>query len=124
VEVEHVTELLVSGRAIGYLDMSRVIDVADFVDALERIAKGASVVDPHSFRRWSRLVGATTLWRCFAREQEVVMLMAEGPVERPKPVTTTGSGPSSPTLRSGDVEQIANRVGREGGLWQEAHSWA
>lgn len=81
VEVEHVTELLVSGRAIGYLDMSRVIDVADFVDALERIAKGASVVDPHSFRRWSRLVGATTLWRCFAREQEVVMLMAEGPVE-------------------------------------------
>jgi hypothetical protein len=61
--------------------MSRVIDVADFVDALEGIAKGASVLDPHSFRRWSRLVGATTLWRCFAREQEAEMLMAEGPVE-------------------------------------------
>jgi DNA-binding NarL/FixJ family response regulator len=46
VEVDHVTELLVSGRVIGYLHMSRVIDVADFVDALERIAKSASVVDP------------------------------------------------------------------------------
>ena len=38
--------------------------------------------------------------------------------------TTTGSGPSSPTSRFGDVEQIANRVGREGELWQETHSWA
>ena len=39
-------ELLASGRGIGYLLKSRVTDVAEFVDTLERIAKGASVVDP------------------------------------------------------------------------------
>jgi hypothetical protein len=61
--------------------MSRVIDVADFVGALERIAKGASVVDPALVQELVSAVGATTLWRGFAREQEVVMLMAEGPVE-------------------------------------------
>jgi DNA-binding NarL/FixJ family response regulator len=46
VEVEHATELLASGHAIGYLLKTRVTDVADFVDTLERIARGASVVDP------------------------------------------------------------------------------
>jgi serine/threonine-protein kinase PknK len=46
VEVEHAMELLASGRSIGYLLKSRVTDVADFVDTLERIAKGVSVVDP------------------------------------------------------------------------------
>src|SRR5882757_4830511 len=46
VEVEHAMELLGSGHSIGYLLKSRVTDVADFVDTLERIAKGASVVDP------------------------------------------------------------------------------
>jgi hypothetical protein len=30
---------------------SRVADVADFIDALERIAKGASVVDPSLTRQ-------------------------------------------------------------------------
>src|SRR3979411_1514666 len=46
VEVEHAMELLASGRSIGYLLKSRVTDVADFIDTLGRIAKGASVVDP------------------------------------------------------------------------------
>src|ERR1700738_2330218 len=46
VEVEHAMELLASGHGIGYLLKSRVTDVADFLDTLERIAKGASVVDP------------------------------------------------------------------------------
>ncbi len=46
VDVEHAMELLASGRGIGYLLKSRVTDVADFVDTLQRIAKGASVVDP------------------------------------------------------------------------------
>ena len=46
VDVEHAMELLASGHSIGYLLKSRVTDVADFVETLERIAKGASVVDP------------------------------------------------------------------------------
>jgi DNA-binding NarL/FixJ family response regulator len=79
VEVEHATELLASGRAVGYLLKTRVTDVTDFVDTLERISKGASVVDPAlvqelvSARRRDDPLAALS-----AREQEVLMLMAEG----------------------------------------------
>jgi len=79
VEVEHATELLASGHGIGYLLKTRVIDVADFVDILERISKGASVVDPALVQE---LVSARRrddpLAVLSAREQEVLMLMAEG----------------------------------------------
>src|SRR5882762_519546 len=43
-EVEHAMELLATGRGIGYLLKSRVADVTEFLDTLERIAKGGSVV--------------------------------------------------------------------------------
>jgi DNA-binding NarL/FixJ family response regulator len=79
VDVEHATELLASGRAIGYLLKSRVTDVADFVDTVERIAKGASVVDPALVQE---LVSARRrndpLAVLSAREREVLMQMAEG----------------------------------------------
>jgi DNA-binding NarL/FixJ family response regulator len=79
VEVEHATELLASGRAIGYLLKTRVTDVADFVDTLKRVSKGASVVDPALVQE---LVSARRrddpLAMLSAREQEVLMLMAEG----------------------------------------------
>ena len=79
VEVEHAMELLASGRSIGYLLKSRITDVADFVDTLERIAKGASVVDPALV---SELVSARRrddpLAALSAREREVLALMAEG----------------------------------------------
>ncbi|MGV9798262.1 response regulator [Mycobacterium sp. NPDC003449] len=79
VEVEHATELLASGHGIGYLLKTRVTDVGDFVETLERIAKGASVVDPALV---SELVSARRrddpLAVLSAREQEVLMLMAEG----------------------------------------------
>src|SRR5262245_64491767 len=45
VEVETAIDLLESGERIGYLLKSRVLRVADLVDALERIAGGGSVVD-------------------------------------------------------------------------------
>jgi DNA-binding NarL/FixJ family response regulator len=79
VDVEHATELLASGHAIGYLLKTRVTDVADFIDTLERVAKGASVVDPAlvqelvSARRRDDPLAALS-----AREQEVLMFMAEG----------------------------------------------
>jgi DNA-binding NarL/FixJ family response regulator len=79
VDVEHAMELLASGRSIGYLLKSRVTDVADFIDTLERIAKGASVVDPALV---SELVSARRrddpLAVLSAREREVLALMAEG----------------------------------------------
>jgi serine/threonine-protein kinase PknK len=79
VEVEHAMELLGSGHSIGYLLKSRVTDVADFVDTLERIAKGASIVDPALV---SELVSARRrddpLAALSPREREVLELMAEG----------------------------------------------
>jgi DNA-binding NarL/FixJ family response regulator len=79
VDVEHAMELLASGQGIGYLLKSRVTDVADFVDGLHRIAKGASVVDPAlvkelvSGRRRDDPLAVLS-----PREQEVLALMAEG----------------------------------------------
>jgi DNA-binding NarL/FixJ family response regulator len=79
VDVEHAMELLASGRGIGYLLKSRVTDVTDFIDTLERIAKGASVVDPALV---SELVSARRrndpLAVLSEREREVLALMAEG----------------------------------------------
>src|SRR5437870_2024419 len=46
VEVEHAMELLASGRRTGYLLKSRVTDVDEFIDTIERVAAGGSVVDP------------------------------------------------------------------------------
>src|SRR3954451_14943982 len=79
VDIEHAMELLASGHSIGYLLKSRVTDVADFVETLQRVAKGASVVDPAlvqelvSARRRDDPLAVLT-----AREQEVLALMAEG----------------------------------------------
>ncbi|MFD7439313.1 response regulator [Streptomyces sp. NPDC059861] len=78
-EVEHAMELLASGRSIGYLLKSRVRDVREFLEALQRIARGGSVVDPAlvqelvSVRR-----RADPLDVLSAREREVLELMAEG----------------------------------------------
>lgn len=78
-EVEHAMELLASGRGIGYLLKSRVTDVAEFIETLERIARGASVVDPALV---AELVSARRrndpLVVLSAREREVLALMAEG----------------------------------------------
>jgi DNA-binding NarL/FixJ family response regulator len=79
VEVEHAMELLASGRGIGYLLKSRVTDVEDFIDTLQRIARGGSVVDPALV---AELVDARhrddPLAGLSAREREVLALMAEG----------------------------------------------
>jgi DNA-binding NarL/FixJ family response regulator len=79
VEVETAVDLLESGEQIGYLLKSRVMDAADFIDAVERIARGGSVVDPALVRE---LVAAhrrdDPLADLTPREREVLALMAEG----------------------------------------------
>ena len=80
IEVEHAMELLEEGaRKIGYLLKTRVTDVAEFLDTLDRVARGASVVDPAlvqelvaARRRNDPLAALST------REREVLSLMAEG----------------------------------------------
>jgi DNA-binding NarL/FixJ family response regulator len=79
VEVEEALELLDRGERIGYLLKSRVTDVADFVETVERIARGGSVVDPGlvqelvTARRRDDPLDVLT-----RREREVLGLMAEG----------------------------------------------
>jgi DNA-binding NarL/FixJ family response regulator len=79
VEVEQATELLSAGSRVGYLLKGRVTEVTDFVETVERIAHGGSVVDPglvqellSARRRDDPLEGLTD------REREVLALMAEG----------------------------------------------
>src|SRR5437764_3800703 len=79
VEVDEAMELLAGGHRLGYLLKSRVTDVAEFIDTVERITGGASVVDPS-------LVQDLVLARrrrdpldvLSPREREVLTLMAEG----------------------------------------------
>jgi DNA-binding NarL/FixJ family response regulator len=79
VEVEHAMDILGGGERTGYLLKSRVTDVDDFVDTVERIVKGASVVDPALVQE---LVAARRvddpLEDLSPREREVLSLMAEG----------------------------------------------
>ena len=78
-DVEHAMELLASGQGIGYLLKSRVTDVDEFIDALTRVARGGSVVDPALVQE---LVAARhrndPLDLLSPREHEVLALMAEG----------------------------------------------
>jgi DNA-binding NarL/FixJ family response regulator len=79
VEVEHALELLASGHHSGYLLKSRVTKVEEFIETLERIARGGSVVDPALVQE---LVAARRaddpLEELTPREREVLALIAEG----------------------------------------------
>jgi DNA-binding NarL/FixJ family response regulator len=79
IDVDHAMELLEGGRKIGYLLKSRVTNVGEFVDILDRVAGGGSVVDPALVQE---LVAARRrndpLAALSAREREVLALMAEG----------------------------------------------
>jgi DNA-binding NarL/FixJ family response regulator len=79
VVVEQAMDLLAAGHHTGYLLKSRVTDIEDFIDALKRVVRGGSAVDPAlvqelvSARRVNDPLDVLT-----AREREVLALMAEG----------------------------------------------
>jgi DNA-binding NarL/FixJ family response regulator len=79
VQVEQATDLIASGERSGYLLKSRVTDVDEFIETLERIVKGGSVVDPALVQE---LLAARRvedpLDVLSPREREVLSLMAEG----------------------------------------------
>jgi DNA-binding NarL/FixJ family response regulator len=79
VEVETAMDLLGENERIGYLLKSRVTNVDDFVDAVDRVVRGGCVIDPALVQE---LVGQRRrndpLSELTARELEVLQLMAEG----------------------------------------------
>src|SRR4051794_21004013 len=79
VEVDHAMDLLASGERAGYLLKSRVTDIEQFLESLDRILRGGSVVDPAVVQE---LVAARRvhdpLEALSPREREVLTLMAEG----------------------------------------------
>jgi DNA-binding NarL/FixJ family response regulator len=79
VEVAHAMTLLANGSRSGYLLKSRVTDIDEFLDTLDRVCRGGSIVDPSLVQQ---LVAAQRvddpLDVLTPREREVLALMAEG----------------------------------------------
>jgi DNA-binding NarL/FixJ family response regulator len=84
IETSYAEELLGArsrggAAGVGYLLKDRVVDVAEFTDALARVAAGGTALDPEVV---TQLLGASrragTLAGLTAREREVLALMAEG----------------------------------------------
>jgi DNA-binding NarL/FixJ family response regulator len=109
IETRYASQLL-AGRAagVGYLLKDRVADVADFVDALTRVATGGTALDPEVV---SQLLGArrraTGLAELTPREREVLGLMAEG---------RSNAGIASALVVTGGVveKHVANIFGKLG----------
>jgi len=79
VQVEQATDLLASGERSGYLLKSRVTNVDEFIETLERIVKGGSVVDPALVQElFAARRAEDPLDVLSPREREVLSLMAEG----------------------------------------------
>ncbi|KRA39087.1 MULTISPECIES: response regulator [unclassified Nocardioides] len=79
VEQLYARELLASGEgAVGYLLKDRVSDVAEFVDAVRRVAGGATVLDPSVVAAVLDRRKDSPIERLTDREREVLALMAEG----------------------------------------------
>ena len=79
VEVAHAMTLLARGRGSGYLLKSRVAELDEFLDAVERVGRGGSVVDPALVQELVTLRNVDDpLEELTPREREVLGLMAEG----------------------------------------------
>jgi DNA-binding NarL/FixJ family response regulator len=80
VEQLYARELLAEGSGgIGYLLKDRVMDSAQFVDAVRRVAAGGTAMDPEVISRLLvRNTGDGTLATLSPRERQVLGVMAEG----------------------------------------------
>ena len=79
IEVEHAMDLLGAGQGIGYVLKSRVGDVDELTDTLERISSGGSVVDASLVQELVRARRVRDpLDELTSRERDVLALMAEG----------------------------------------------
>lgn len=79
VELETAIDLLEDGERIGYLLKCRVMKVEEFLDAVDRIADGGSVIDPGLVQElFAERHRTDPLAVLSAREREVLGLVAEG----------------------------------------------
>ena len=80
IETQSATELLTAAPAgVGYLLKDRVADVSDFIDAITRVARGGTVLDPEVVRQLLTVNRrADTLAALTPREREVLSLVAQG----------------------------------------------
>jgi DNA-binding NarL/FixJ family response regulator len=79
VELTYATELLSDGQgSVGYLLKDRIMDVADFVDAVRRVAEGGTALDPEVVAQLFSRQKRGPLEELTPRELEVLGLMAEG----------------------------------------------
>ena len=79
IETTYATRLLAGDAAgVGYLLKDRVADVAEFTEAVARVAGGGTALDPEVVSQLVRSSHAGGLAALTAREREVLALMAEG----------------------------------------------
>jgi DNA-binding NarL/FixJ family response regulator len=79
VEESYATDLLSSQvSSVGYLLKDRVAQVSDFLDALRRVAAGATVLDPEVVAQLLARHRRDPIDQLTPRELEVLRLMAEG----------------------------------------------
>ncbi len=79
VEERYAVDLLSANTSrVGYLLKDRVADVAEFLDALHRVASGGTALDPEVVAQLLLRQAGTPLDRLTRREREVLTLMAHG----------------------------------------------
>ncbi|GAA1729056.1 response regulator transcription factor [Isoptericola hypogeus] len=79
VEQRYASELLARGaRGLGYVLKDRVADVDAFLDAVDRVAGGGTVIDPEVVTQVIARSRRSDLDGLTRREREVLELMAEG----------------------------------------------
>ncbi|WP_025619432.1 response regulator [Salinispora cortesiana] len=79
VEVSYADDLLATGVGVGYLLKDRVAAIDEFLDALDRVAAGGTVLDPEVITQlFARRRRDDPLRALTPRERDVLGLMAEG----------------------------------------------
>ena len=80
VEAQHALKLLEGAPdGVGYLVKDRVSDVSEFTDAVRRVARGGSAIDPEVVAALiGRARARSPIEELTEREREILGLMAEG----------------------------------------------